>query len=84
METHRFFRNFGDVTPEETYSVREAARYLGIHRCTIYAYITHPEKPLPFIRQPDRMNKFFRGADLIAYKTAGLPKRGRRRKGGKM
>jgi len=82
METHRFFRSFGDVTPEETYSVREAARYLGIHRCTIYAYITHPA-PLPFIRQPDRMNKFFRGVDLIAYKTAGLPKRGRKRKGGK-
>jgi len=83
MGTHRFFRTFGDIGPEETYSVREAARYLGIHRCTIYAYITHPEKPLPFIRQSERMNKFFRGADLIAYKTAGLPKRGRRRKGGK-
>ena len=27
------------VVPEKTYSVKEAARYLGVHRCTIYAYI---------------------------------------------
>lgn len=41
---------FGEIMPEETYSVREAARYLGVHRCTIYAYISHPERPLPFSR----------------------------------
>ena len=23
------------VVPEKTYSVKEAARYLGVHRCTI-------------------------------------------------
>ena len=32
------------VVPEKTYSVKEAARYLGVHRCTIYSYIRHLEK----------------------------------------
>ena len=57
------------VVPEKTYSVKEAARYLGVHRCTIYAYIRYLEKPLAFLK-----------IDLIAYKETGLPKRGRKRK----
>ena len=28
------------VVPEKTYSVKEAARYLGVHRCTIYVWGT--------------------------------------------
>ena len=35
------------VVPEKTYSVKEAARYLGVHRCTIYAYIRYKETGLP-------------------------------------
>ena len=38
------------VVPEKTYSVKEAARYLGVHRCTIYAYIRYLEKPLAFLK----------------------------------
>ena len=64
-----------EMEPERTYSISEAARYLGVHRCTLYAYINRPEYPLPFVKVPD-------GRDLIAYKTAGMPKRGRKRKNG--
>ena len=64
------------VVPEKTYSVKEAARYLGVHRCTIYAYIRYMEKPLAFLKIPDKAKR----VDLIAYKETGLPKRGRKRK----
>lgn len=69
------------ILPDATYSVSEAARYLGIHRCTIYAYVLHFERPLPFIRHLLNDRMVFLGADLIAYKLAGLPKKGRKRKG---
>lgn len=68
------------VVPEKTYSVKEAARYLGVHRCTIYAYIRYLEKPLAFLKIPGKAKRVFRGIDLIAYKETGLPKRGRKRK----
>lgn len=68
------------VIPERLYSVCEAARILGVHRCTIYTYITHPEQPLPFVREKGSKKLRFRGADLMAYKTCGLPKRGRKSK----
>ena len=70
------------VVPEKTYSVKEAARYLGVHRCTIYAYIRHSERPLPFVRQLGNMRIVFQGSDLAMYKAAGLPKKGRKRKDG--
>lgn len=77
MEIHNLTAR---IIPERAYSVSEAARYLGVHRCTIYAYISHPQKPLPFTRQPNKTKLLFHGSDLIAYKTAGLPKKGRKRK----
>ena len=43
-------KKFPEIKPEQSYSVSEAARFLGIHRCTIYDYITHTERPLPFFR----------------------------------
>lgn len=72
MEIHNLTAR---IIPERAYSVSEAARYLGVHRCTIYAYISHPQKPLPFTRQPNKTKLLFHGSDLIAYKTAGLPKK---------
>lgn len=68
------------IEVEAEYSVSQAARFLGVHRCTIYDYIRHPERPLPFIHQEGGVRLMFKGADLLAYKAAGLPKRGRRRK----
>ena len=47
---------------------------------TIYAYIRYLEKPLAFLKIPDKAKRVFRGTDLIAYKETGLPKRGRKRK----
>lgn len=73
-------KQLSEIKPEQSYSVSEAARFLGIHRCTIYDYITHTERPLPFFRMQDNLRIQFRGDDLIAYKTAGLPKKGRKRK----
>lgn len=70
-----------EIIPDKTYTVSEAARILGVHRCTIYAYVSHPEKPLPFIRHQDKVRLLFQGMDLIAYKAAGLPKKGRKRNG---
>ena len=35
------------ILPEKKYSVKEACTFLGIHRCTIYDYIRHEERPLP-------------------------------------
>ena len=65
------------ILPEKRYSVKEACIFLGIHRCTIYDYIRHEERPLPFIRiHTDKRGILFQGSDLIAYKEAGLPRRG--------
>ena len=75
-------RYSNEMEPERTYSISEAARYLGVHRCTIYAYINHPVCPLPFIKVEGTGKLMFYGSDLIAYKAAGLPKRGRKRKNG--
>ena len=48
------------VVPEKTYSVKEAARYLGVHRCTIYAYICQRCQPsnicLPDFRKTDSLS----------------------------
>lgn len=63
------------VASDRKYSVKEACLFLGVHRCTIYDYINHPERPLPFIRiHTDKRGILFRGSDLIAYKEAGLPR----------
>lgn len=75
-----YMQAFSEISPERSYSVSEAARFLGIHRCTIYDYITHTERPLPFFRMQDNLRIQFRGDDLIAYKNAGLPKKGRKRR----
>lgn len=77
MDRHKLFLN---IVPERMYSVSEAARYLGVHRCTLYDYVCHSDKPLPFIRHMLNDRMVFSGADLIAYKLAGLPKKGRKRK----
>ena len=46
-------RYSNEMEPERTYSISEAARYLGVHRCTLYAYINHLEHPLPFVKVPE-------------------------------
>lgn len=46
------------VVPEKTYSVKEAARYLGVHRCTIYSYIRYQKKPLAFLKIPDKAKEY--------------------------
>ena len=75
----RIYKHFTEIMPNRTYSVSEAARYLGVHRCTVYAYINHPEQPLPFNKSADNERLLFHGGDLIAYKKVGLPKKGRKR-----
>lgn len=75
-------RLINEIEPEQTYSISRAACYLGVHRCTIYAYINHPVCPLPFIKVTEKGKLMFNGSDLIAYKASGLPKRGRKRKNG--
>lgn len=69
-------KQFSEIRPEQSYSVSEAARFLGIHRCTIYDYITHTERPLPFFRMQDNQRIQFRGDDLIAYRLPASRKKG--------
>ena len=66
METRRVTV---EIKPDQTYSVSEAARYLGIHRCTIYVYVLLPNHPLPFIQVPGKVKIRFLGSDLIAFKA---------------
>lgn len=67
-------RLFDEIVPEQTYSIGRAARYLGVHRCTIYDYIRNPDNPLPFIKVAETGKLRFYGSDLIAYKIAGATK----------
>lgn len=61
------------------YSVKCAAKYLGVHRCTIYSYIADKSYPLSYIRLGDNNRIFFLGKDLKEYKSNGVPKRGRKK-----
>lgn len=72
----------GEILPEQHYPVKRAAHYLGIARSTLYDYIRHPEKPLRFTRIPESGKIQFKGSDLVAYKAAGFPKKGRKCKDG--
>ena len=70
-----------EIKQDQTNSVSEAARYLGIHRSTINVYLLLPHHPLPFIQVPGKVKIRFLGSDLIAFKAAGLPKRARKIRG---
>ena len=68
-----------EILPGRSYSVAEAARYLGVHRCTVYDYIRmYPERLHTETKAPGEIVSI-RGKQLIAFKAAGLPKRGRKR-----
>lgn len=71
--------DFNTINGGQYYSARQAAKYFGVHRCTLYSYVSHPERPLSFVKSKDNGRIFFLGKDLIDYKKAGLPKKGRRR-----
>lgn len=68
----------GEIVPERNYPVKLAAHYLGIARSTLYDYIRHPDKPLKFTRLSETGKMVFKGSDLVAYKAAGFPKKGRK------
>lgn len=70
----------GEILPDLNYPVKRAAHYLGIARSTLYDYIRHPDKPLRFTRLSENGKMQFKGSDLVAYKAAGFPKKGRRSK----
>lgn len=76
-------QNAVDIRPELLYSVGQAARYFGVHRCTIYDYLSNENKPLPYLKSPNNGRYVFLGQTLIEYKQGGLPKKGRKRKSGK-
>ena len=59
------------------YSVCQAARYFGVHRCTIYDYIAKTDKPLLYTKDVNNKRMLFLGQDLMDYKASGLPRRGR-------
>ena len=67
------------IVPEFIYSVREAMAYFGVHRISVYRYVTAKVKPLKAMKLNNGRCVLFRGSDLIAFKACGLPKRGRKR-----
>ena len=75
MDLHKLF---GEIIPEQIYSVSEAARYFGVHRCTIYAYISHPEKPLSFTRFPNQAKLLFQGRRSLPRQRVLQKRRGHR------
>lgn len=72
-------RNEPDIRPEQLYTAGQAARYFGVHRCTVYDYVNHPDNPLPYLLTGHSSRFMFLGLTLIEYKQAGLPKKGRKR-----
>ena len=67
------------VAPDRNYTIKEACLYLGVHRCTIYDYILFFFNDTATTEiYTDKRGILFRGNDLIAYKEAGLPRRGRK------
>lgn len=68
------------IEPELLYSVGQAARYFGVHRCTVYDYINNPCRQLPHLISERNGRIIFLGQTLIEYKLNGLPKKGRKRK----
>ncbi len=75
----KIYQNRMEILPEFLYSVGQAARFFGVHRCTIYGYISNEERPLPYLLNERNGRKIFLGITLIEYKKAGLPKKGRKR-----
>lgn len=71
--------DFKTIHPDGYYSVRQAANFLGVHRCTLYSYMTHQDRPLSFLKSKDNGRILFLGQHLLDYKEAGLPKKGRKR-----
>ena len=78
METRRV--NSERLSPDQTYSVSEAARYLGIHRCYYLCISLVTHHPLPFIQVPGKVKIRFLGSDLIALRRQ-VSQRGRKIKG---
>lgn len=72
-------KNEPDIKPEQLYTAGQAARYFGVHRCTVYDYVNNPDNPLPYLLTGHSSRFMFLGLTLIEYKKAGLPKKGRKR-----
>ena len=68
-----------DIRPEQLYSAGQAARYFGVHRCTVYDYVNNHDRPLSYLLTGHSSRFMFLGQTLIEYKQAGLPKKGRKR-----
>lgn len=68
-----------EIRSEQLYTAGQAARYFGVHRCTVYDYVNNPDNPLPYLLTGHSSRFMFLGLTLIEYKQAGLPKKGRKR-----
>lgn len=66
------------VIPERRYCVKEAARFLNVHRCTIYVYL---KKCMGFEsdKSENGAHKEFTGKQLLALKEQGYPQKGGRK-----
>ena len=38
-----------DIKPDQLYSAGQAAKYFGVHRCTVYDYVNNPDNPLSYL-----------------------------------
>lgn len=67
------------IYPERLYNASQAARKLGIHRCTLYKYIRRFPNRLNAMRTENKSGLLFKGKQLIEFKETGFPKRGRKK-----
>lgn len=56
------------------YSIKEAARFLNVHRCTIYRYLRECGE-CTTVKSENGSHQLFSGAKLLHLKNLGYPRR---------
>lgn len=68
------------INPERKYTISQSARYLGVHRCTIYAYLKRWGSRLKPIKSDNQAHQLILGRSLLEFKSNYRAKCGRKSK----
>ena len=68
------------IHPERKYNISDAARVLGIHRATLYRYMTRFPNRIEVTPSPEVKRQYIKGHELLKFREIGMLKRGRKRK----
>jgi len=66
------------IAPEKWYTVIQAARLLGVHRCTLYSYIKYWAIILLPERSDNGAHFLIKGENIIKFKEKYRAKKGRK------